>query len=57
MWLLRNHLILTSLLVKSKRADCPARLHGYWNYCDEMSVNDGIMLKGNCCIVIPLTVQ
>ena len=39
-----------------KRADCPARLHGYWNYRDEMSVNDGIILKGNR-IVIPLTLR
>ena len=39
-----------------KRADCLARLHGYWNYRDEMSVNDGIILKGYC-IVIPLTLR
>ena len=38
------------------RTDCPERLHGYWNYRDELGVEDGIILKGNR-IVIPRSLQ
>ena len=34
------------------RSDCPEILHGYWNYRDELGVEDGIVLKGSR-IVIP----
>ena len=28
------------------RSDCPAHLHTYWNYYDELTVADGLILKG-----------
>ena len=34
-----------------KRADCPEIIHGYWNYRDELGVEDGIILKGSRIIV------
>ena len=36
-----------------KRSDCPAYLHPYWNYGDELTVADGLILKGKR-IVIPV---
>ena len=36
-----------------KRSDCPVYLHAYWNYRDELTVADGLILKGTR-IVIPL---
>ena len=29
-----------------KRADCPTHLHAYWNYSDQVTVSDGLILKG-----------
>ena len=39
-----------------KRADCPVHLHAYWNYRDEITVSDGLVLKGKR-IVIPESLQ
>ena len=39
-----------------KRSDCPAYLHAYWNYRDELPVADGLILKGKR-IVIPESLQ
>ena len=30
-----------------ERSDCPATLLAYWNYRDELTVADGLILKGN----------
>ncbi|XP_014665892.1 PREDICTED: uncharacterized protein K02A2.6-like [Priapulus caudatus] len=39
-----------------KRAAFPPRLHGYWNYRDELSVHDGIIMKG-LRILIPQSLR
>ena len=39
-----------------KRSDCPAHLHAYWNYRDELTVADGLILKGTR-IIIPKSLQ
>lgn len=39
-----------------KRSDCPAHLHAYWNYHDQVNVADGLILKGTS-IVIPRSLQ
>ena len=39
-----------------KRSDCPAHLHAYWNYRDELTVADGLILKGSR-VVIPRSLQ
>ena len=39
-----------------KRSDCPAPLHAYWNYRDELTVADGLILKGTR-IIIPKSLQ
>ena len=39
-----------------KRSDCPANLHAHWNYRDELTVADGLILKGTR-IVIPKSLQ
>ena len=39
-----------------KRSDCPTYLHTYWNYRDELTVADGLILKG-MRIVIPESPQ
>jgi len=39
-----------------KRSNCSAYLHAYWNYCDELNVADGLILKGTR-IVIPGSLQ
>ncbi|KAL9978440.1 hypothetical protein ACROYT_G015954 [Oculina patagonica] len=39
-----------------KRSDCPAYLHAYWNYRDELTVANGLILKGTR-IVIPKSLQ
>ncbi|CAB4025295.1 Retrovirus-related Pol poly from transposon 297 [Paramuricea clavata] len=39
-----------------KRSDCPSHLHGYWNYCDELTVANGLILKGTR-IIIPKSLQ
>ena len=39
-----------------KRSNCPASLHAYWNYRDEPTVADGLILKGTR-IVIPESLQ
>ena len=38
------------------RTDCPSHLHGYWNYRDELGVEDGVITKGTQ-IVIPITLR
>lgn len=35
-----------------KRSDCPVHLHAYCNYRDDLTLADGLILKGTC-IVIP----
>ena len=39
-----------------KRSDCPPHLYPYWNYRDEMTVADGMILKGTR-VLIPKTLQ
>ena len=39
-----------------KRSDCPAYFHAYWNYRDELTIADGLVLKGTR-IVIPESLQ
>ena len=39
-----------------KRSNCPASLHAYWSYRDELTVADGLILKG-MRIVIPESLQ
>jgi len=39
-----------------KRRDCPECLHGYWNYRDELGIEDGIILKGSR-IIIPQSLR
>ena len=39
-----------------KRSSCPAYPHAYWNYRDELTVADGLILKG-ARIVIPESLQ
>jgi hypothetical protein len=39
-----------------KRSECPAYLHPYWNYRDELTVSNGMILKG-LRIVIPMSLQ
>ena len=39
-----------------RRKDCPECLHGYWNYRDELGIEDGIILKGSR-IVIPQSLR
>ncbi len=39
-----------------KRSDCPAYLHVFWNYRDELTVANGLILKGTR-IVIPKSLQ
>ena len=36
----------------SIRSECSSNLQDFWNYRDELSVLDGLVLKGSC-IVIP----
>lgn len=38
------------------RSECPSHLHTYWNYRDELTVFDGVILKGTR-ILIPKTIQ
>ena len=35
-----------------KRTDCPAYLHAYWNYRDELTVADGLILKGTRIVIL-----
>ena len=39
-----------------RRAECPTYLHPYWNYRDELTVSNGLILKGSR-IVIPKSLQ
>ena len=46
---------LKSMIIKGwldKRDECPTSLKEYWNYRDELSILDGLVLKGTR-IVIP----
>ena len=36
----------------SEHRDCPVYIHSYWNYRDEMTVKNGLILEGTR-IVIP----
>jgi len=38
------------------RSDCPAHLYAFWDYRDELTVADGVILKGTR-ILIPKTLQ
>jgi len=38
------------------RSDCPAHLHAFWNYRDELTIADGVILKGTR-ILIPKSLQ
>ena len=33
------------------RAECPSHLHGFWNYWDNLAIEDGIILKGNRIVI------
>ena len=49
-------LMLKELIIQGWSKDitqCPLLLHSYWNYRDELSIVDGIVVKGNH-IVVPL---
>ena len=39
-----------------KREKCPQVLHDYWNFREELTIEDGILLKGNR-IIIPTTLK
>ena len=39
-----------------KRSECPTYLHPYWNYRDELTVSNGMILKGSR-IIIPKSLQ
>ena len=41
---------------KEKRSDCPNYLYAYWNYHDELTLADGLILKGTL-IVTPKSIQ
>ena len=34
------------------RSDCPAHLHAFWNYRDELTVADGVILKGTHILIL-----
>ena len=38
-------------IVKGIRTKCSENLQEFWNYHDELSVLDGLILKGSCIIV------
>ena len=35
-----------------KRSDCPAYLHAYWNYEDELTVANCLVLRGTCIVIL-----
>jgi hypothetical protein len=41
---------------REKRSECPAYVHPYWNYRDDLTVSNGLILKGSH-IVIPRSLQ
>ena len=50
---------LSAIIAKGwpeKRSECPAHLHPYWNYCEELTVSNGMILKGSR-IIIPKSLQ
>ena len=47
-------LMLKELIIQEWPKDikqCPLPLHSYWNYRDELSIVDGIVVKGSCIII------
>ena len=36
-----------------KRSNCPASLHAYWNYRNELTEADVLILKGKCINLMP----
>ena len=47
-------LMLKELIIQGWPKDikqCPLPLHSYWNYRDELSIVDGIVVKGSCIII------
>ena len=47
-------LMLKELIIQGWPKDikqCPLPLHSFWNYRDELSIVDGIVVKGNCIII------
>ena len=50
---------LSAIIAKGwpeKRSECPAHLHPYWNYREELTVSNGMILKGSR-IIIPKSLQ
>ena len=39
-----------------KREKYPQVLHDYWNFCEELTIEDGLLLKGSR-IIIPTTID
>ena len=44
-----KHTIMTGW--PETRSQCPSEIHGFWNYRDELSVHDGIILKGTRTVI------
>ena len=45
---------LSAIIAKGwpeKRSECPAHLHPYWNYREELTVSNGMILKGSRIII------
>ena len=52
-------LLLRSIITQGwsdTRSACPVHLHAFWNYGDELTVADGVILKGKR-ILIPKSLQ
>ena len=49
--LLSLRAVITQGCMPNTRSECPSHLHAYWNYCDELTVTDGIILKGTRTLV------
>ena len=49
-----KHMVITGW--PKTRTECPADLHKYWNFRDEISVHDGVILK-NDRVIIPRALQ
>ncbi len=45
---------LKDIIIKGwaeRRHDVPRALHPYWPFCDELAVEDGLIVKGECIII------
>ena len=50
---------LGSMIMKGwpdKRYQVPSQIRKYWAYRDEMSIEDGLVMKGNC-VMVPQSIQ